>query len=122
MATATECTVCMEQFDEEDRCPRLLACGHTFCHICLTQLLDSSAKDDALTCPKCRQENPVPNGVSVTIQTCIWKLCASMRRNGNTTPFLLISFPSVCLSVCLSICLSIYLSVPLKITGGGGLD
>ena len=113
MATATECTVCMEQFDEEDRCPRLLACGHTFCHTCLTQLLESSAKNDALTCPKCRQENPVPNGVSVIInlylvQTCIWKFCASGRRNGNTTPFLLISFLSVCLSVYL--CLSDYFS------------
>lgn len=34
-----ECGVCGEQFSlSGDKVPRLLLCGHSFCHDCLTRL------------------------------------------------------------------------------------
>lgn len=58
------CTVCCEGFNEEQRCPRLLSCGHTFCTCCLERLLARSAAGSvAVICPSCRQELPVLAGV-----------------------------------------------------------
>eukprot|EP00052_Salpingoeca_macrocollata_P029031 m.288446 g.288446 ORF g.288446 m.288446 type:complete len:57 (-) comp22936_c1_seq6:114-284(-) len=40
--TTSQCTVCTESYDRGARCPRLLACGHTFCSECLGQLNSNS--------------------------------------------------------------------------------
>ena len=52
----TECPVCLEQLKE----PRSLPCLHSFCTECLQGLLGTR---QAIRCPCCNKETPVPNGV-----------------------------------------------------------
>lgn len=55
-----ECSICCERFDDEQLCPRLLSCGHSFCSGCLKKLL----KDNTVNCPTCRNAVSVPTGVA----------------------------------------------------------
>ncbi|KAG7163997.1 E3 ubiquitin-protein ligase NHLRC1-like 1 [Homarus americanus] len=48
--TPWECQLCFESYDETDRRPRALPCGHPFCSPCITNMI----KNDQLTCPYCR--------------------------------------------------------------------
>ena len=57
---ASECSICCERFDEQQRCPRLLSCGHSFCSNCLEKLLN----EKAINCPTCRNAVSVPAGVA----------------------------------------------------------
>ncbi|XP_038044927.1 RING finger protein nhl-1-like [Patiria miniata] len=52
-----ECKVCMEKYGK-NREPKVLPCGHTYCHICL----DQCCRGTMIHCPKCRREHPVPFG------------------------------------------------------------
>jgi DNA-binding beta-propeller fold protein YncE len=76
------CSICLLAFSpsEDDRVPRLLQCGHSFCTACLTQLpgattpttaeaeaeakakaeAEARAKATFLQCPKCRTETRAP--------------------------------------------------------------
>ncbi|XP_068205041.1 uncharacterized protein [Palaemon carinicauda] len=45
-----DCQVCLEGFDNEERRPRCLSCGHTLCTSCLTDILGQGQ----LLCPFCR--------------------------------------------------------------------
>ena len=54
-----ECSICFERFNDENKCPRLLSCGHSFCSCCLERLLRSNTID----CPQCRNPVVVPSGV-----------------------------------------------------------
>ena len=54
-----ECTICFERFNDENKCPRMLSCGHSFCSCCLERLLHGNTID----CPKCRNTFVVPSGV-----------------------------------------------------------
>ena len=48
-----ECLVCYETYDDQNLCPRMLTCGHSFCTSCLQRLL---TVDDKIPCPTCRVE------------------------------------------------------------------
>ena len=50
-----ECSVCFEEYDNQDRFPKILPCGHTYCNNCLKGLI----KNKKIKCPKCRKENNV---------------------------------------------------------------
>ena len=39
MSVSSECSVCYSPYDEATHCPRLLTCGHTFCHECVSEVL-----------------------------------------------------------------------------------
>ena len=56
-AEVLECPVCCEQFDDQNICPRILSCGHSFCTGCLERLLSA---DNKIPCPTCRDEVNVP--------------------------------------------------------------
>ena len=56
---APECSICLEDYNDEGKCPRLLSCGHSFCSSCLERLLHGNSID----CPKCRHVVAVPTGV-----------------------------------------------------------
>ncbi|XP_034251511.1 E3 ubiquitin-protein ligase RNF182-like [Thrips palmi] len=47
------CNICDERFDNGERRPKSLPCGHTECLKCLKRLEETS---DPLLCPECRQE------------------------------------------------------------------
>ena len=48
-----QCPVCFEIYDDQNLCPRMLSCGHSFCSSCLERLLSVY---DKFHCPTCRVE------------------------------------------------------------------
>ncbi|KAL3732566.1 hypothetical protein ACJRO7_029250 [Eucalyptus globulus] len=57
------CSVCQTRYNEEDRVPLLLQCGHGFCKECLSRMFAASL-DNTLPCPRCRHVSAVGNSVS----------------------------------------------------------
>ncbi|KAM3932723.1 E3 ubiquitin-protein ligase TRIM32-like [Leptodactylus fuscus] len=60
------CTICTEKYNEADRRPKVLCCGHTFCMKCLQELHNRSLhpavkKNPPLRCPSCRQKTKMSN-------------------------------------------------------------
>uniref|UniRef100_A0A915DNA7 RING-type domain-containing protein n=1 Tax=Ditylenchus dipsaci TaxID=166011 RepID=A0A915DNA7_9BILA len=57
-----DCSICMEMYNE----PKLLPCGHMFCHKCVLQLkkgaplTSSLARKVKIKCPNCRALVSVP--------------------------------------------------------------
>ncbi|KAK7271492.1 hypothetical protein RJT34_27441 [Clitoria ternatea] len=56
------CSVCQTRYNEEERVPLLLQCGHGFCKECLSRMF-SASPDASLACPKCRHVSTVGNSV-----------------------------------------------------------
>lgn len=56
------CSVCQTRYNEEERVPLLLQCGHGFCRDCLSRMFAASS-DASLTCPRCRHVSTVGNSV-----------------------------------------------------------
>ena len=54
-----ECSICLEGYNDKDKFPRMLGCGHSFCSSCLERLLDGNT----IHCPTCRNPVAVPTGV-----------------------------------------------------------
>ncbi|XP_069193063.1 uncharacterized protein [Procambarus clarkii] len=48
-----ECSVCYNDYDDNQLRPRNLPCGHTFC----SQCIDNAIKNSQLSCPSCRAEH-----------------------------------------------------------------
>ena len=44
------CPICYENYNDREKIPRILSCGHTFCQNCLMDLRTTNI----LTCPTCR--------------------------------------------------------------------
>ncbi|KAJ9179541.1 hypothetical protein P3X46_011317 [Hevea brasiliensis] len=57
------CSVCQTGYNEEERVPLLLQCGHGFCKDCLSRMFSSSL-DTTLACPRCRYVSLVGNSVN----------------------------------------------------------
>ncbi|XP_015639441.1 E3 ubiquitin-protein ligase KEG [Oryza sativa Japonica Group] len=57
------CSLCHVRYDEEERAPLLLHCGHGFCRACLARML-ANAAGAVLACPRCRHPTAVGNSVS----------------------------------------------------------
>ncbi|XP_045119556.1 uncharacterized protein LOC123509362 [Portunus trituberculatus] len=51
-----DCQVCLEPYDEEERKPRCLSCGHTLCNSCIADCLSRGP----LLCPFCRLVHAAP--------------------------------------------------------------
>ncbi|CAO4366246.1 unnamed protein product [Caenorhabditis nigoni] len=46
------CEICDKEFQQTDeRVPRILGCGHTYCHTCLVELAKNAPKSSAICCP-----------------------------------------------------------------------
>ena len=52
-----ECPICMERYSPQERIPKVLPCGHTFCNICL----ENVASRQRLECPNCKVIHKVPS-------------------------------------------------------------
>ena len=81
------CLVC-NQFNDSDRAPRILSCGHSSCTHCLTIINDRGS----VVCPICRGETHVPSGgvpaLSKNFQlmytvTKNQQLAASLKRSAD---------------------------------------
>nr|CAB3465350.1 unnamed protein product [Digitaria exilis] len=57
------CSLCNVRYDEDERTPLLLHCGHGFCRACLSRML-AAAPGATLPCPRCRHLTAVGNSVS----------------------------------------------------------
>jgi tripartite motif-containing protein 23 len=44
------CPICYDHYNDKEKIPRILSCGHTFCQNCLMDLRTTNI----LTCPTCR--------------------------------------------------------------------
>lgn len=56
------CSVCQTRYNEDERVPLLLQCGHGFCKECLSRMF-SASQDTTLSCPRCRHVSVVGNSV-----------------------------------------------------------
>ena len=52
-----ECAICMDRYSPQERIPKVLHCGHTFCNICL----ETMASGQRLECPNCKVIHKVPS-------------------------------------------------------------
>ena len=55
-----ECSICLEGYNDKDKFPRILGCGHSFCSSCLERLIHGHT----IRCPTCRSLIVVPTGVA----------------------------------------------------------
>ncbi|GAB2299458.1 hypothetical protein Dimus_033526 [Dionaea muscipula] len=56
------CSICQTRYNEEERIPLLLHCGHGFCKECLSKMF-SASNDSNVSCPRCRHVSVVGNSV-----------------------------------------------------------
>ncbi|KAI5068319.1 hypothetical protein GOP47_0016664 [Adiantum capillus-veneris] len=56
------CSICQTTYNDEEKAPMMLQCGHTFCKECLSRMFAVST-DHSLVCPRCRQASKVGNSV-----------------------------------------------------------
>uniref|UniRef100_A0A6I8PD41 RING-type domain-containing protein n=1 Tax=Ornithorhynchus anatinus TaxID=9258 RepID=A0A6I8PD41_ORNAN len=57
-----DCLVCCNRYGPY-RPPKLLACRHVFCAVCLKLLLSVQESSWVITCPLCRKNTAVPGGL-----------------------------------------------------------
>ncbi|XP_071499586.1 uncharacterized protein [Diadema antillarum] len=62
-----ECPICLTLFNQ----PKSLACSHTFCKDCLERISQTQPNQQAITCPVCRKETPLPNGDVSKLHTVV---------------------------------------------------
>ena len=55
------CSLCYEQYDSDNRAPKVLPCQHTFCYLCLVQY-DGGSFERGLPCPTCKKSVNVDEG------------------------------------------------------------
>ena len=79
------CSLCLEEMIES----RLLPCHHGLCLNCLEKYVDSSMKDNKLTCPVCRAKCTVPEGgvqhISQNRPTFIHSLRGALESDVETS-------------------------------------
>ncbi|XP_071485449.1 uncharacterized protein [Diadema antillarum] len=60
-----ECPICLTLFNQ----PKSLTCSHIFCKDCLERISQTQTSQQAITCPVCRKETPLPSGDVGKLQT-----------------------------------------------------
>ncbi|XP_069191431.1 uncharacterized protein [Procambarus clarkii] len=58
-----ECSVCFNNYDDNQLRPRTLPCGHTIC----SQCINNAIKNGQLTCPSCRAQHAATAATQFTI-------------------------------------------------------
>ncbi|XP_015894742.1 E3 ubiquitin-protein ligase KEG isoform X1 [Ziziphus jujuba] len=74
------CSVCQTRYNEEERVPLLLQCGHGFCRECLSRMFSASS-DTTLACPRCRHVSVVGNSVQALRKN--YAVLALIHSNSN---------------------------------------
>ncbi|XP_045122621.1 mucin-5AC-like [Portunus trituberculatus] len=79
-----ECTICLCLYKEQERRPRSLPCGHTFCSLCIAALL----KESHLSCPSCLTDHFVPNECNFPVNYALENMIVRFRtlQSKETSP------------------------------------
>ncbi|XP_069161740.1 tripartite motif-containing protein 59-like [Procambarus clarkii] len=81
-----ECSVCYNDYDDNQLRPRTLLCGHTFC----SQCIDNSIKNGQLTCPSCRGQHAATAAtqfpISYGMEALVRKLKNIQQTQEKTVP------------------------------------
>lgn len=64
--SALQCPRCFESYHHVSRMPKVLSCGHTICHLCLSQSFDGwknrnrySSANEPMKCPECNSSTKI---------------------------------------------------------------
>ncbi|XP_069194021.1 uncharacterized protein [Procambarus clarkii] len=81
-----ECSVCYNDYDDNQLRPRTLPCGHTFC----SQCIDNAIKNGQLTCPSCRVQHAATAAtqfpISYAVEALVRKLKNIQQTQEKTVP------------------------------------
>ncbi|XP_033113688.1 tripartite motif-containing protein 3-like [Anneissia japonica] len=79
-----ECSICYENYNETNRLPKLLPCGHTICLSCVQQISEESGR---VVCASCRAVVDVPHeGCGGFPNDLTMVQAITMLRCSQTTP------------------------------------
>ncbi|XP_064084810.1 uncharacterized protein LOC135200261 isoform X2 [Macrobrachium nipponense] len=81
-ASAKDCGVCRREFDEGERCPRILECFHTVCTSCAKGFINGRA----LRCPFCREAFEVDHVSDIRINEDVLDLTRYIRFLMRSVP------------------------------------
>nr|XP_045610748.1 uncharacterized protein LOC123765930 [Procambarus clarkii] len=76
-----ECSVCFNDYDENQLRPRTLPCGHTVC----SQCIDNAIKNGQLTCPSCRAEHAATASTQFPISYAVEAFVRKLKNIQLTT-------------------------------------
>nr|XP_045590114.1 E3 ubiquitin-protein ligase TRIM21-like [Procambarus clarkii] len=81
-----ECSVCFNDYDDNQLRPRTLPCYHTFC----SQCIDNAIKNGQLTCPRCHARHAAKAAtqflISYSMEALVRKLKDIQRTQEKTEP------------------------------------
>ena len=77
------CPHCSTDFRDNNP-PRLLQCGHTFCHSCLQSLVEREEEASTLICPEDQQSIPVPSNLEeLPKNIALMKIIEGRKKNSS---------------------------------------
>ena len=76
------CTQCSNDY-RDDNLPRLLTCGHTFCHNCLV-MLSANQTNSAIICPEHQTEIIIPSSIDqLPTNISLIKIMEGRKKNSS---------------------------------------
>ncbi|XP_069195173.1 tripartite motif containing 13-like [Procambarus clarkii] len=76
-----ECSVCFNDYDDNQLRPRNLPCGHTFC----SQCIDNAIKNGQLSCPSCRAQHTATAATQFPISYAVEAFVRKLKNIQLTT-------------------------------------
>nr|XP_045600008.1 tripartite motif containing 13-like [Procambarus clarkii] len=76
-----ECSVCFNDYDDNQLRPRNLPCGHTFC----SQCINNAIKNGQLSCPSCRGQHAATASTQFPISYAVEAFVRKLKNTQLTT-------------------------------------
>lgn len=80
MSKVTDCPICLERYDNKERAPKILSCGHTFCKKCLIALQHQSS---SYKCSICRKNQSLDDIDILSTNLVIYDLLYNPEQDEN---------------------------------------
>lgn len=74
-----ECEVCFQSFNEDDRQPRALPCGHSLCTVCI----NNGITKEEYKCPSCRNVHSVSAVTDIPINFSLLNVVRTVAAEGK---------------------------------------